>query len=82
LWTDDQRVAANRDCRLLYRGQQITDDGDITGKVAPTEALGFRWSAVNDLFVTAGDIVAADEWRAARSTDEENAEREMRQFLW
>ena len=30
---------------------------------------------------TAGDI-AADEWRAGRSPDEENAEREMRQFVW
>jgi phage terminase large subunit GpA-like protein len=29
----------------------------------------------------AGDL-AADEWRASRASDEENAEREMRQFVW
>ena len=36
---------------------------------------------MNNLFLTAGDL-AADEWRASHSTDEENAEREMRQFVW
>ena len=43
--------------------------------------MPFRWSAVNNLFLEAGDF-AADEWRAGRSPDEENAEREMRQFVW
>jgi len=33
------------------------------------------------MFLTAGDL-GADEWRASRSIDEENAEREMRQFVW
>ncbi len=46
-----------------------------------TDTLGFRWSAVNNLFLEAGDF-AADEWRASKSPDEENAEREMRQFVW
>ena len=36
---------------------------------------------MNNLFLAAGDF-AADEWRASRSSDEENAEREMRQFVW
>ena len=36
---------------------------------------------MNNLFLTAGDI-ASDEWRASRASDEENAEREMRQFVW
>ena len=36
---------------------------------------------MNNLFATPGEI-AADEWRARRSTDEESAEREMRQFIW
>jgi hypothetical protein len=39
-----------------------------------------RWSAVNNLFLTAGEI-ATDEWRASHTPDEENAEREMRQFV-
>ena len=51
------------------------------GEPPATDTLGFRWSVVNNLFLSPGDF-AADEWRAARSADEENAEREMRQFVW
>jgi hypothetical protein len=43
--------------------------------------LGFRWSAVNNLFLTPGDL-AADEWRDAHAADEETAERAQRQFVW
>ncbi len=80
-WTADQRIDANRQGKLIHRGQSIGADGQVTGAPPATDTLGFRWSAVNNLFLTPGDI-AADEWRASRSTDEENAEREMRQFVW
>ncbi|MFQ5494277.1 MAG: terminase gpA endonuclease subunit [Phycisphaerae bacterium] len=53
----------------------------VTGAVPETDTLGFRWSAVNNLFVTAADV-AADEWRASRDVDEDDAEREMRQYVW
>jgi len=53
----------------------------VDGDLPQTDTLGFRWSAVNNLLLTAGDL-GADEWRASRSADEENAEREMRQFVW
>ncbi|MCO6457131.1 MAG: hypothetical protein J5I93_17685 [Pirellulaceae bacterium] len=33
------------------------------------------------MFLVAGDA-GADEWRAARAPDDENAEREIRQFVW
>ncbi len=46
-----------------------------------TDTLGFRWSAVNNLFSTTSEI-AAEEWRASRAADEDNAERERRQFVW
>ena len=53
----------------------------MVGDLKQTETLGFRWSAVNNLFLESGEI-AADEWRASRSADEESTEREMRQFVW
>ena len=80
-WTDDDRRAANADCRLLHRGQTIDAEGVIDGEPPKTHTLGFRWSAVNNLFVTAADL-GADEYRADQSDDEEQAEKEMRQFVW
>jgi hypothetical protein len=66
---------------LLHEGQTIDDEGIVSGDPPATETLGFRWSAVNNLFLTAGEA-AADEWRAARAADEENADRELKQFVW
>ncbi len=81
IWSHDNRVKANQRCELLHHGQTIDGAGNIEGPTPQTDTLGFRWSAVNNLFLGAGDF-AADEWRASRSPDEENAEREMRQFVW
>lgn len=80
-WTNRQRVTANRDCKLLHRGQTIDKAGRISGDPPETPTLGFRWSAVHNLFWTAGDI-GAREWRARRDPDEENAEKELCQFVW
>ncbi len=80
-WSHDDRVAANRKCRLLHEGQTIGDSKEVEGDIPQTDTLGFRWSAVNNLFLEAEDF-AADEWRASRSPDEDNAERELRQFVW
>ncbi len=80
-WNETERIAANQLGRLIHRGQTIDAAGTLAGQPVATDTLGFRWSAVNNLFVTAGDV-GADEWRASRSSDEENAEREMRQFVW
>ncbi|WP_417851059.1 terminase gpA endonuclease subunit [Thalassoglobus sp.] len=79
-WDEAQRTDANRHARLLHHGQTIENE-ELVGEPKPTETLGFRWSAVHNLFLEAGEI-AADEWRASRSADEDNAEREMRQFVW
>jgi len=81
LWDPEQRIEANRQAMLLHEGQEIDDNGTIKGESPATDTLGFRWSAVHNLFLTPGEI-AADEWRAARSADDENAERAMRQFVW
>lgn len=80
-WTEAERSEANKQCQLIHRGQELTPDGEIVGTPALTETLGFRWSAVNNSFRTAGDAGVA-EWNGARSTDEENAEKELRQFIW
>ncbi len=80
-WTDQQRIEANAGGRLLHRGQTITRGGRVRGERPATNVLGFRWSAVNNLLVTPGDL-GVDEWNAARAPNEDNAEREMRQFVW
>jgi phage terminase large subunit GpA-like protein len=81
LWEEDDRRQANLDSRLVHDGQAIVGDGQIEGDPPQTDTLGFRYSAINNLFVTAAEV-GGDEWRARRSTDEENSEREMRQFVW
>ena len=78
--TDQQRIEANRQALLVHDGQTV-EDGTVVGPVPLTDTLGFRWSAINNLFLTAGEI-AGEEWKASRAVDEENAERERRQFVW
>lgn len=80
LWTEEQRVIANHRAVIVHRGQSISD-GQVVGDAPKTRTLGFRWSAVNNLLVPAGDI-ALDEWRAARAVDEDDAERKLCQFVW
>lgn len=79
-WSESQRIEANQQARLVHKDQTIAE-GNIAGPPPATDTLGFRWSAVNNLFATSGDL-AGDEWRASHASDEENAEREMRQFVW
>lgn len=80
-WSEVERAEANRGARLAHRGQTIGPDGEVQGEAPRTRRLGFPWSAVNNLFVSA-ESVAEQEWRAARAEDTENAEKEMRQFVW
>jgi len=80
-WTEDERREANAEARLLHRGQEIDAAGEVHGPVPRTDTLGFRWDAWNNMFATARGI-GGDEWRAARAADEDNAEKEMRQFVW
>ncbi|MEX0643604.1 MAG: terminase gpA endonuclease subunit, partial [Pirellulales bacterium] len=81
LWGEEERTVAHGEARLIHRGQSVDADGNVEGDLPDTDTLGFRWSAVNNLFLMAGDI-AGDEWRARNSADEENAEKEMRQYVW
>lgn len=80
-WSEANRRQANLAAKLVHDGQEVTPEGEIVGEPRRTDTLGFRWSAVNNLFLEQGTLGAL-EWKAAREVDEENAERKMRQFIW
>lgn len=78
---DNERIAMNRAARLVYRGQEVTPDGRIVGTPCRTDMFSFRWSGFNNLFANAGTL-AAEEWRAVRADDKQNAEKRLNQFVW
>ena len=80
-WSDDERQVANSKCRLLHDGQKIDEHGEIVGGVPKNDTFGFLWTASNNMFWDSGDV-AAFEWRGARAEDEQNAEKELCQFVW
>lgn len=80
-WSEEDRRLANIDSLLIHRGQEVASDGQIVGEAPRTYTLGFRWNAVNNLFRSAANV-GREEWRAARDTNEDNAERKMRQQTW
>lgn len=59
-WDDQQRVKANLGAKVVHEGQTIKVEGKVIGSAPATDTLGFRWSGVHNLFLTAGDL-AADE---------------------
>lgn len=79
-WSEEQRRQANLRAVLAHRGQTVDRDGVVHGEAPKTDTLGFRWSAVNNLFIEPS-YIAVKEWRAARSDDADNAERELCQFV-
>lgn len=79
--TDDERVESNQRSVLVHRGQEIDEYGTVHGPIPPTRTLGFRWSAYHNLFTDAAEL-GAEEWKAKNSSDEENAEKALRQFVW
>jgi phage terminase large subunit GpA-like protein len=81
VWSEQDRLASNLAAKLVHRGEEIDDDGTIHGDPVETLTLGFRWSAVNNMFIPAGDV-GMDEWRAQRAVNQDNAEKEMRQFVY
>jgi len=70
------RPTGTPSCCMRARNSRLRDRSPTA-----TDTLGFRWSGVHNLFLTQGDF-GADEWRAARCPDEDNAEKELRQFVW
>ncbi len=80
-WTDEEKAIAALGIVLIHAGQSIDRTGKITGDSPETQTLGFRWSAIDNPFSTAGDL-GAEEWIASRDRNRENAEKKMRQFVW
>jgi phage terminase large subunit GpA-like protein len=80
-WSEQDRIDANRDAVLLHGDQVAAEDGTITGEIPKTDTLGFRWSAVNNLFWSQA-FIAGEEWKAAQEENRENAEKERLQFCW
>lgn len=83
-WTPDERRLANETAIVLHDGQtakRVRKKIVVEGDIPQTETLGFRWSAVNNLFQSPGAI-GAKEWKASRSDDDEDAEKELQQFYW
>lgn len=80
MWTPEDRVEANKRMRIIHKGQRI-ENGEVVGELPRTRTLGFRWSAVHNLFATEQQL-GEEEWESARKVDQESAERERRQFVW
>lgn len=80
-WSDAERWIAAKQAILVHRGQELAPGGQLIGEPARTRTFGLRWSAIDNPFASAAQL-AAEEWRAARSVNRENAERKMRQFVW
>lgn len=80
-WTEEHRVAAIRQCKLLHKGQSIDGSGCIHGDLPRTRTLGFRWHAIHSLLQPLS-LVGAEEWKAARALDQDNAEKKLKQFVW
>lgn len=80
-WAEPERFEAAEHAVLVHRGQKVLKNGRVIGKPPATKTLGFRWSAIDNPFVTAAQL-GAEEWRAKRAADQENAEKKQRQFIW
>lgn len=67
-WSDHDRDKANRDSRLVNTKDALT--------------FSFAWNGANNLFLSTGDLAAA-EWKAKyEAQNTENAEKELCQFYW
>lgn len=80
-WTEPEQLAANQAGVLVHRGQTVSDSGRVEGPVPRTDCFGFRFSAVDNYFVTAG-VLGQELWKAARAIDQDNAERYLAQQVF
>lgn len=83
--SEQDRKVANRDLRLIHRGQVISSSGDVVGDLPPTSVLWFRYTQWHNLLSSYGDI-AAEEWEAAQcpdgTQDRDDMERALQQQTW
>lgn len=81
-YDDDQRKQMIESVRLLHGSQEVNKDGEVTGEIPDTDALGVRYSAFHNKFWDNADI-AKECWLAAHAKDgdEESAQKELQQFV-
>jgi phage terminase large subunit GpA-like protein len=79
-WTEADRKKANLNAKLMHRGQRMEGD-EVVGDLPPTRTLGFRFSAVNNLFLPAKDI-AVDCWNVMQDEDDLDGEKKLTQFVF
>lgn len=80
-WTDDQRHQANQASVLMHRGQEVTPEGQVVGRLPKTDTLGFRWSAIDNQFRSSTNL-ARMEFKATRAVDQELAQKNLLQFQY
>lgn len=80
-WSEKQRYTANLNAKLIHKEQTIDKRGRVRGKLPETRTLGFRFAAVNSMFLPAGDI-GVDCFYARENPDEIDAEKKLTQFVF
>ncbi len=81
VWSEEDRLEANLAAVAAHRGQTVGTDGCTIGEAPRTMTLGFRWGAANNMFVSHKGL-GSKLWKADRAEDEENAEKELCQFVF
>jgi len=83
VWSSAERRKANKNSKLIHKGEKFFN-GEIFGDPVSTSTLGFRWSAVNNNFLST-KMLGGKEWKKDKPEDDEtaaNLEKELRQFFW
>ena len=80
-WSETDREESAKRIVIAHKGQTVNLEGEVIGPRPKTQTFGFRWSAIDNPFIKAGDL-GAEEWLASKSRDPENSEKKMRQFYW
>ena len=83
--SEADRKTANRDLRIIHRGQSIDKQGNVIGELPPTSNLWFRYTQWHNLLSSYGDI-AAEEWQASQcpegTQERDDFERALQQQTW
>lgn len=82
VWSEDDRLEAQKNPALAHRGQTVAKGGEVVGDLPPTNILGIRWNAM----LAHPDLrpqsrIAELEWRAAQS-ESETDECYLAQKVW
>lgn len=85
VWSEKDRRRGIEQSKIVHKDQKIDKDGNITGDQPKTKTLGYRWSAVHNLFRSPSDYgvqLFRSHQRAKKTENYENYEREAAQFVF